>query len=82
MNKHGPVCAPSMLKFEKKFRESSLKKSQDPEVWFTELKRFCVRLEDMDSYISENRFMTPMMNNQTQDDKLQLALMERRVGDK
>jgi hypothetical protein len=34
-NKYEPVSAPSMVKLEKQFRELSLKKSQDPEVWIT-----------------------------------------------
>jgi hypothetical protein len=34
-NKYEPVSAPSMVKLEKQFRELSLKKGQDPEVWIT-----------------------------------------------
>jgi hypothetical protein len=40
-----------------------------------------MRLEDMGSSISDNQFMIPMLNNLTSDYELQLALMEKRVGD-
>jgi hypothetical protein len=36
-NKYEPVSAPSLVKLDKQFRESSLKKGQDPEVWITDL---------------------------------------------
>jgi Zinc knuckle len=55
--------------------------SHDPEVWNTELEYLCVRLEDMGSSISDNQFMIHMLNNLTSDYELQLALMEKRVGD-
>jgi hypothetical protein len=34
-NEYEPVSAPSMVKLEKQFRELSLKKGQDPEIWIT-----------------------------------------------
>jgi hypothetical protein len=80
-NKYEPVSAPSMVKLEKQFRELSLKKGQDPEVWITELEDLCVKLENMGSCITENQFMIHILKNLTSDYDLQLALMERRVGD-
>jgi gag-polypeptide of LTR copia-type len=53
-NKYEPISAPSMFKLDKQFREFSLKKSQDPEVWITELEDIFVRLDDMGSSILEN----------------------------
>jgi hypothetical protein len=70
-----------MVKLEKQFRELSLKKGQDPEVWITELEDLCVKLENMGSCITENQFTIHILNNLTSDYDLQLALMERRVGD-
>jgi hypothetical protein len=35
--KYEPVSVPSVVKLEKEFRELSLKKGQDPEIWITEL---------------------------------------------
>jgi hypothetical protein len=80
-NKYEPVSAPSMVKLEKQFRELSLKKGQDPEVWIIELEDLRVKLENMGSCITDNQFMIQILNNLTSDYDLQLALMERRVGD-
>jgi hypothetical protein len=79
--KYEPISAPSLVNLEKQFRELSLKKGQDPEIWITESEDLRVRLEAMGSSISENQFMIHILNNLTSDYELQLALMERRVGD-
>jgi hypothetical protein len=39
------------------FRDSALKKDEDPEVWIMQLEDICVRLEDMGSGISERQLM-------------------------
>jgi hypothetical protein len=70
-----------MVKLEKQFRELLLKKDLDPEVWITELEDLRVKLENMDSCITENQFMIHKLNNLTSDYDPQLELMERRVGD-
>jgi hypothetical protein len=41
----------------KQFRDLTLKKGQNPEVWTTELEDIRVRLDDMGSSIPENQFM-------------------------
>jgi len=41
-----------------------------------------VRLDDMGSSIPENQFMIHILNNLTADYDLQLALLEKRIGDK
>jgi hypothetical protein len=46
-----------MVKLEKQFRELSLKKGHDPEVWITELEVLCAKLENMGSCITENQLM-------------------------
>jgi hypothetical protein len=71
-----------MVELDKKFRESSLTKGQDPEVWNTELEDLCVRRGDMGSCISENQFMIHVLNNLTTDYDLKLLLTEKRIGDK
>jgi hypothetical protein len=81
-NKYEPVSAPSMLKLDKQYRDSSLKKGQDPEVWITELEYFRVRLDDMGSRISENQFMIHVFNSLPTEYNLQLALLEKGIGDK
>jgi hypothetical protein len=69
------------VKLEKQFRELSSKKGQDPEIWITDLEDLSVRLEAIGSSISENQFMIHILKNLISDYILQLALMERRVGD-
>jgi gag-polypeptide of LTR copia-type/Zinc knuckle len=71
-----------MVKLDKQFSKLSLKKSQDPEVWIPELEDICVRLDDMGSSILENQFMIHVLNNLTSDYCLQIALMEKRIGDR
>jgi hypothetical protein len=66
-----------MVKLEKQFRQLSLKKGQDPEVWITESEDLCMKLENMGSCITENQFMIHILNNLTSDYDLQLGLMER-----
>jgi hypothetical protein len=80
-NKYEPVSSPSMVKLEKHFRELSSKQGQDPEIWITELEDLFVKLENMGSCITENQFMIHVLNKLTSDYDLQIALMERRVGD-
>jgi hypothetical protein len=48
-NKYELVSEPSMVKPEKQFRELSLEKGQDPEIWITELEDIYVKLENMRS---------------------------------
>jgi hypothetical protein len=61
--------------------DSSLKKSEDPEVWITQPEDISVRLEEMGLEISEKQFMIHVLNNLQPDYDLQVALLERRVGD-
>jgi hypothetical protein len=68
--KYEPICAPFLVKLEKQFRELSLKKGQDPEIWITELEDLSIRLEAMGSSISENQFMIHILNNLTSDYEL------------
>jgi hypothetical protein len=58
-----------------------LKKGKDLETWITELEDLHVRLEAMDSSISENQFIIHILNNLTPNHELQIAMMEGRVGD-
>jgi hypothetical protein len=46
-NKYQPLSTLSTVNLDKQFRDSSLKKGQDPEVWITESEEFCISLDDM-----------------------------------
>jgi hypothetical protein len=74
--------APSLVKLEKQFRQCSLKKRQDPDIWITELEDYRMVLEELGSSISDNQFIIHILNNMTDDYDLQLAMMEKRVTDK
>jgi hypothetical protein len=63
--KYERVSALSILKQEKQFRESSLKKGEVPDVWITELEDIQVRLDAMSSGISETEFLIHALNNLT-----------------
>jgi hypothetical protein len=64
-NKYKPVSANTLVKLEKQFRELSLKKGQDPEIWIMELEDPQVRLEAMHSSIFENQFIIHILHNLT-----------------
>jgi hypothetical protein len=81
-NKFEPSSAPSLIKLEKQFRQCSLKKGQDPDIWITELEDYRMRLEELGSSISDNQFILHILNNMMDDYDLQLAMMETRVTDK
>jgi hypothetical protein len=81
-NKFEPSSAPSLVKLEKQFRQCSLKKGQDPDIWITELEDYQMRLEELESSISDNHIILHILNNMTGDYDLQLAMMEKRVTDK
>jgi hypothetical protein len=81
-NKFEPSSTPSLVKLEKQFRQYSLKKGQDPDIWITKLEDYRMRLEDFGSSISDNQFILHILNNMTDDYDLQLAMMEKRVKDK
>jgi hypothetical protein len=51
-----------MVKLDKQFIDTSLKKDPDPEVWITEWKDFCFRLDYISSSISENQFIIHALN--------------------
>jgi hypothetical protein len=76
MNIYEPVSAPSMVKLDKQFRDSSLKNGQKVEFWITDLEDFRARLDDMGSRISENNFMIHVLNNLPTEYDLQLAVGE------
>jgi hypothetical protein len=81
-NKFEPSSAPSLVKLEKQFRQCSLKKGQDPDIWITELEDYRIKLEELGSRIYDNQFILHILNNMTEDYDLHLALMEKRVMDK
>jgi hypothetical protein len=81
-NKIKPLSAPSLVKMEKQFRQCALKKGQDPEIWLTELEDYRMKLEELESSITDNQFIIHILNNMTSDYDLQQAFMEKCINDK
>jgi hypothetical protein len=81
-NKFGPSSAPSLVTLEEQFRQFSLKKGQDPDIWITELEDNQMRIEELGSSIFDNQFILHILNSMTDDYDLQLAMMEKRVKNK
>jgi hypothetical protein len=77
--KFEPSCAPSLVKLKKQFRQCSLKKGQDLNIWNNDLEDYRMMLEEMGSIISDNQFILHILNNMTDDYDLQLAMIEKRV---
>jgi hypothetical protein len=48
-NKYESVSAPSMVKVNKQFKDSSLNKGQYPDIWITKLEDFRVKIYDLNS---------------------------------
>lgn len=78
--KYAPTTAPSLVKLERQFRQSKLKLKSDPDAWITELEDMRLRLEDMGSTISDDQFYIHILNNLSSDYELQVALLERKIG--
>ena len=81
-NKYESTSAPSLVKTERMFRQSSFYKNEDPDAWITTLEDNRMKLEVMGSSMTYNQFMIHVLNNLTSDYELQLALAERHKDDK
>ena len=66
-NKYDPTSAPSLVKTERLFRQSSLTKNEDPDAWIAILEEFRMKLKDMGSVITDDQFMINVLNNLTSD---------------
>jgi hypothetical protein len=78
--KYAPKTAPSMIKLEKQFRESRLKKGKDPDVWITNLEELRDRIQEMGSSMTDDQFLVHILNNLSKEYKLQVLLLEKRIG--
>ena len=81
-NKYEPTSAPSLVKTERLFRQSSLSKNEDPDAWITTLEEFRMKLEDMGSAMTDDQLIIHVLNNLKIDYELQMVLLEKRIGNK
>jgi hypothetical protein len=80
--KYDPASAPSLVKTERLFRESKLGKDEDPETWITILGGLQLKLEVMGSFMTDDQFMVQVLNSSMNEYKLQMLLLEMRIGSK
>jgi hypothetical protein len=70
------ISYPSLVKTERAFRESKLEKGEDPEIWITNLEELYLKLEDMESHMTDSQFMVQVPNNLTNHYELQIVHWE------
>jgi gag-polypeptide of LTR copia-type len=80
--KYDPVSAPSLVKAERKVRESRLGKNEDLEIWINNLEDLCINLETMGSSMTDDQFIVQVLNSLTSDYKLQMLDLEKQIGSK
>jgi gag-polypeptide of LTR copia-type len=80
--KYDPVSAPSLVKTERMFRESRLGKNEDPEVRINNLEDLRIKLETMDSVMTDDQFIVQVLNSLTSDYELQMLLLKKQIGNK
>jgi hypothetical protein len=68
-----------LVKLEKRFRQYSLKREQDPDILITKLQDYRMRLKELGSRVSESQFILHILNNMTGDFNSQIAMMDKRV---
>jgi gag-polypeptide of LTR copia-type len=64
------------------FREIKHGRNENPEIWINNLEDLRVKLEDMGSNMTDEQFLIQVLNGLTGDYKLQMTLMEKRIGNK
>jgi hypothetical protein len=80
--KFDPISDPSLFKTERAFKQRKLEKGEDPEIWITNLEEVCLKLEDIESYMTDSQFMVQVFNRHTNDYELQMVLMIIRIDKK
>jgi gag-polypeptide of LTR copia-type len=80
--KYDPICAPSLVKTERMFRESRLRTNKDPELRINNLEDLRIKLETMGSNMTDDQFIVQVLNSLTSDYELQMLLLEEQVGNK
>jgi peroxiredoxin family protein len=80
--KFDPVSAPSLVKTERTFRKGKLEKGEYPEIWITKLEELRLKLEDMESHLTDCNFMVKLFNILSNHYELKMILMEKCIWDK
>jgi hypothetical protein len=78
-NKYAPKIAPFMVKLERDFCSSKLKKGTDPDVWIMNLEELRDRLEAMGSVIKDDQFLVHILNNLSPEYERQVLFVEKQI---
>jgi hypothetical protein len=76
------VSTSSLVKTERLFRECKLGKDEDAETWINNLKGLRLKLEVMGLFMTDYQFIVQVLNTLTNKYKLQMFLLEKRIGSK
>jgi gag-polypeptide of LTR copia-type len=80
--KYAPSTAPTLAKYHKQFYGAKLKHGSDPDSFITYLEDIRLKMEEMDSVITDTQFLLHRMNNLTNEYDVQVNKLESRIGDK
>jgi hypothetical protein len=80
--KFDPVSTSLLVRKERAFRKSKLEKGEEPKIWITNLEELRLKLEVMESHITDSQFMVQVLNILSNDYESQMNLMEKRISNK
>jgi len=80
-DKYAPKLAPKKLELQRAFQISKLKNSnQDPKMWITYLEGLRMKLKDLSSLMTNEDTIVHILNNLTNNYKVQLSKLEEKLG--
>jgi gag-polypeptide of LTR copia-type len=80
--KYAPSTAPTLAKYQKQFFGAKLRKGADPDQFITYLEDLRLKMEEMNSPLTDVQFLFHVLNNLTSDYETQITMLERRVDAK
>jgi hypothetical protein len=80
--KYDPIYAPSFVKTERLFRKCKLAKDEDPKTLITIFGGLRLKLEVICLFMTDDKFMIQILNSSMNEYKLQMLLLEKRIGSK
>jgi gag-polypeptide of LTR copia-type len=78
--KYMPDTAPTVTRLSQEFYSSRLFEGHDPDIWLTKLEFKRLQMEEMGSDMTDDAFMTYVINNLTKDYENLVDTLGRRVG--
>jgi len=79
--KFDPVSAPTLARLQEQFYSAKLKKGSDPDNFITLLEDIRVKLEDMESEMTDRQFIVQVLNSLNSDYERQIEMFEDKLDD-